>query len=209
VQLPKSGTSSSTPLCGGRPEVFLIRCQPSIDRVGPPDLLKPGWDLGVVEIGMVAAAGADQLEYAGVAAFGAAINDAGWLAPQDRCLAVAGLARKRRCQGGIGVNAQPWVPRMVGLGQRVAAGRAAGWPAAGHGFRFSVMHSPPSAIFGCGLIASTGSACWPASCHTAQAPGETVRRARALLTVVKTGIRWSRRVIRSNFATGGCGAIRP
>ena len=54
---------------------------------------------------MVAAAGADQLEYVGVTAFDPAAGYAGRLAPQARCPAMAKLARKREHHGGIGVDA--------------------------------------------------------------------------------------------------------
>jgi hypothetical protein len=57
---------------------------------------------------MVATAGADELEQAGVAAFEAAVRDADRLAPQERRPAVAGLAGRRECHG-AGPRAQPRV----------------------------------------------------------------------------------------------------
>lgn len=62
---------------------------------------------------MVAAAGADEFEHGGVAAFEAAIHDADRLAPHDRRPAVAGLTGKRECQVGVRLYAQPWVTAMV------------------------------------------------------------------------------------------------
>jgi hypothetical protein len=61
--------------------------------------LKPRRDLAVIQVGMVAAAGADKLEQAGVAAFEAAVRDVGRLAAQERRPAVAGRAGRRKCHG--------------------------------------------------------------------------------------------------------------
>ncbi len=57
---------------------------------------------------MVAAAGADELEQAGVAAFEAAVRDAGRLAPQERRPAMAGLTGRRE-RHAAGPYAQPRV----------------------------------------------------------------------------------------------------
>ena len=62
---------------------------------------------------MVAAAGADELEHAGVAAFEAAVHDADRLAPDDRRPAVAGLTGQRECQVAVRLYAQPRVTAMV------------------------------------------------------------------------------------------------
>jgi hypothetical protein len=62
---------------------------------------------------MVAAAGADELEQAGVAAFEAAVHDAGWLAPQHRRPAMAGLTGKRECHHAVGSDAQPRIALIV------------------------------------------------------------------------------------------------
>jgi hypothetical protein len=64
---------------------------------------------------MVAAAGADEFEHAGVAAFEATVHDADRLAPHERCPAVAGLTGKRECQVPVRLHAQPWVTAMVRL----------------------------------------------------------------------------------------------
>jgi hypothetical protein len=74
--------------------------------------LKPRRDLAVIQIGMVAAAGADKFEQAGVAAFEAAVRDVGRLAPQERRPAVAGLAGGRECHG-AGLHAQPRVTAVT------------------------------------------------------------------------------------------------
>jgi hypothetical protein len=51
---------------------------------------------------MVAAAGADELEQAGVAAVEATAGDADRLAPHERRPAVAGLTGRRECHGAAG-----------------------------------------------------------------------------------------------------------
>jgi hypothetical protein len=77
--------------------------------------LKPRRDTGVIQVRIVAAAGADEFEHAGVAAFEAAIHDADRLAPDERRPAVAGLTGKRECQVSVRLYAQPWVTAMVRL----------------------------------------------------------------------------------------------
>ena len=68
---------------------------------------------------MIAALAADELERAGVAAFHPAVHDAGRLAPEVRCPAVAGLASQRERQAGLGVKAQP---RVTGHGRSARCG---------------------------------------------------------------------------------------
>jgi hypothetical protein len=75
--------------------------------------LKARRDLGVIQVRMVAAAGADELEQPGVAAFEATIGDADRLAPHERRPAVAGLTGRRECHGAAGCDAQPRVMEMV------------------------------------------------------------------------------------------------
>jgi hypothetical protein len=74
---------------------------------------------------MVAAAGADELEQVGVAAFEAAVRDAGRLAPQERRPAVAGLAGRRECHG-VGPRRSHGSRRSPRCGAGMAAGRRAG-----------------------------------------------------------------------------------
>ena len=64
-------------------------------RVRPADPLKPGRDLGVIQVRVIAALAADELKRPGVAGFYPALHDAGRLAPQGRGAAVAGLTSKR------------------------------------------------------------------------------------------------------------------
>jgi hypothetical protein len=83
------------PLSGGQPEVLLIRGKARPHRVRPADPLKPGRDLGVIQVGVIAALAADELKRAGVAAFHPALHDAGRPAPQGGRAAVAGLTSRR------------------------------------------------------------------------------------------------------------------
>jgi hypothetical protein len=58
---------------------------------------------------MVAAAGADELEQAGVAAFETAVHDPARLAPHERRPPVARLAGQRERHAVYRPDAQPWV----------------------------------------------------------------------------------------------------
>jgi hypothetical protein len=96
-------------VASSRPEVVRIR-----GKTLPPAGTARGsaaatGDLGVIQVGMIAALAADQLEHVGVAAFHPAAHDAGRLAPQVGGPAVAGLASKREGHVSLGVKAQPRV----------------------------------------------------------------------------------------------------
>jgi hypothetical protein len=93
--------------------VLVIRGQGSLQRTWPAEPLKPRRDVGVIQVRMVAAAGADELKHAGVAAFGAAVKDADRLVPDERRPAVADLTGKRECHVAIGLYAQPRVTAIV------------------------------------------------------------------------------------------------
>ena len=66
--------------------------QARLQRARPAKPLKPGRDLGVIEAGVVAAVGADDLEHVGVAAFRLAVHDPDGLASQARRYPVARLS---------------------------------------------------------------------------------------------------------------------
>jgi len=83
-------------------------------------------DLGVVQVLMVAAAGADELKHVGVTVFEAAVHDPGRLASHERRPAVAGLTGKRRCNGAVGGMRSHGSARSCGRGGGTSAGRAAG-----------------------------------------------------------------------------------
>jgi hypothetical protein len=87
--------------------VLEIDGQALLERVRAAKALEPGRDLGIVQVGIVAAAGADDLEYVGVAAFDPAVRKAERLTPQSRRLAVARPARGRKRHGTPGVGRPP------------------------------------------------------------------------------------------------------
>jgi hypothetical protein len=62
--------------------MLFIRGEGRLHRIGPADPLQPRWDLGVIQVPMVTAVIADDLEDVGVAAFCPALHDADRLAPQ-------------------------------------------------------------------------------------------------------------------------------
>ena len=69
----------------------MIRGQALLQRARPAKPPKPRRDLEVIQVGTIAAAGADELIHVVVAALDTAMHDAGRLVPQDRRGAVAGL----------------------------------------------------------------------------------------------------------------------
>lgn len=79
---------------------------------------------------MIAAAGADDLEYLGVAAFETAVHDADRLAPHVRRHAVAGLSGSWEHVGVIGTGTQPRITAGIrtrrGDGGRIGAVHGAG-----------------------------------------------------------------------------------
>ena len=66
------------------PHVFLICGDARSDWVWPADLLELGGHMVVIQVGVVTAVAADELERVGVAALRPAINDAGRLAPENQ-----------------------------------------------------------------------------------------------------------------------------
>jgi hypothetical protein len=87
----------------------LIRCPGCRHRARAAEPLKLRRDLRVIQVGMVTATRADELERTDVAAFHPARYDAGRPAPQARRPAMAGLASKRKCHDALGTDAQPRV----------------------------------------------------------------------------------------------------
>jgi hypothetical protein len=94
--------------------------------------LKPRRDLGVIQVRMIAAAGADQLIRVGVAALDAAVHDADRLVPQDRLAAVAGLTGGRGCHDGLRHNAQLRIAAITR-----ARCRDGGWTGTSHDVRIT------------------------------------------------------------------------
>jgi hypothetical protein len=96
-----------------QPEVLRVSRKACLQRVWPAKPLEPGRDLGVVQVRMVTAAWADELEPVGVAAFHPAVHYGHRLAPQAGRLAMAGLAGHRKCHGIPDVTVQPGITGTV------------------------------------------------------------------------------------------------
>ena len=88
-------------------EVLRICRQACLQRARPAKPLKPGRDLGVIQVGMVTTARADELELIGIAAFHPAVHDGDRLTPQARRPSMARLASSRKCHATPDVNSQP------------------------------------------------------------------------------------------------------
>src|SRR5690348_7913132 len=91
----------------GDPLVLVKHSQGCLKPVRPAKPLKPQRDLRVIQVRIIAAAGADHLVHAGVAALDTAVHDADRLAPQDRLAAVTRLTGRRRCHDPLSRDAQP------------------------------------------------------------------------------------------------------
>src|SRR5208282_3106672 len=98
---------------GNQPQVLVVIGQARLQRPGPAKPLQPRRDLEVVQVRMVAAAGADELEGAGVAAFHPAVHDAGRPAPQEGRPAVPGPTGQRERRNTLGAGTQPWVTSIM------------------------------------------------------------------------------------------------
>jgi hypothetical protein len=102
-----------TDVSGCFSEVFHIRGQAGVHRIGPAQPLKPGRYVRVFQVGMIAAARADELKRVVMAAFHPAVHDAGRLAPETRRSAVTRLAEKGGHLGIVVINAQPGVTNVL------------------------------------------------------------------------------------------------
>ena len=89
--------------------MLVIYLKGRLKRARPAKPLKPRWDLGVIHVRIIPAARADELEHLGIAAFGAAVDDANRLAPDECRAAMAGLPGQRECQTDRRPHAQPRV----------------------------------------------------------------------------------------------------
>ena len=107
-----------------------ICCNARLQRVGSADPLQPRWDLGVTQIGMIAAVAADDLVGAGPAGL-AVLRRPDRLPPQARCPAMAGLASNRQGRDIPGVPAHPRIT-VVAPAVYADAPRAGGRPDIGH-----------------------------------------------------------------------------
>jgi hypothetical protein len=93
--------------------VLLIGGKARPHRVRPAEPLKPGRDLAVIQVWVIAALAADELKRIGVAAFYPARHDAGRPAPQGRRAAVAGPTRRRERREILVVTARRRVTGIV------------------------------------------------------------------------------------------------
>ena len=93
--------------------MLVVRGQALSERPWPAEPLKPRRDVQEIQVRIIAAAGADELIRAGVAAFWTAIYDADRPAPQDSRSAVPGLTGKRECHDVIRPHTQPRVTAIV------------------------------------------------------------------------------------------------
>jgi hypothetical protein len=103
----------------------VIRSQALFKRARPAKPPKPWRDLEVIQVGTIAAAGADELIHVVVAALDTVGRDAGRLVPQDRRGAVAGLTSEKDRVGDVGPGT-PRVTAILGHGAETATGREAG-----------------------------------------------------------------------------------
>ena len=140
----------------GDPLVLVKHSQGRFKLVRPAKPLKPRRDLGVIQVRMIAAAGADDLEHVGVAALEAAVHDADRLAAQDRPAAVAGLTGGRGCHLLFRHEAQPPV-----TGTRCGdSGRAGNGSGIGRDVRIArTAHSTHRQVI-IPALPGSGAACW-------------------------------------------------
>jgi hypothetical protein len=95
--------------------VLVKHSQAGLKPVRPAKPLKPRRDLRVIQVQMIATAGADQLIHVGVAALDTAVHDADRLAAQmDQPAAVAGLTGGRGCRNLLRHDVQPPVTALTG-----------------------------------------------------------------------------------------------
>ena len=111
----------------GIPWCLLKRSQGCLKLVRPAKPLKPGRDLRVIQVQVIAAAGADQFIHVGVATLDTAVHDAHRLVPQDRIAAMTALTGGRECHVCLRHDAQPPLTAVAGTrGGEIVAGRRAG-----------------------------------------------------------------------------------
>ena len=106
---------------------------------------------------IIPAARADELEHVGVAAFGAAVDDANRLAPDECRAAMAGLPGQRECHTDRRPHAQPRVTVIVQT-WRWDRGQARTRTSSGHTVRIpGTAHSTPTLVIP--ALPTSGAAC--------------------------------------------------
>src|SRR5215471_17493024 len=93
----------------GLADVLVIGRQGRLEPMRPAKPLEPRRRLGVVQVGMVTTAGADELEHVGVAALEAAVYDANRLPPHECGPAMTVLAGRRKRHDVLGLDTQPGI----------------------------------------------------------------------------------------------------
>ena len=93
----------------------MICSQALLQRGRPAKPPKPRRDLEVIQVGTIAAAGADELIHIVVAALDTARHDAGRLVPQDRRGAVAWLPGERGHGDAVEPGTHPWVTAIMSV----------------------------------------------------------------------------------------------
>ena len=91
----------------------MIRSQALRYGTRPAEPLKPRCHFEIIQVGIIAAVGTDELIHAVVAAVDAAVYDAYRLVPQERRAAVARLTGERDRAGGVGPGPQPRVMAVM------------------------------------------------------------------------------------------------
>ena len=114
--------------------MLVIRSQALRYGARPAEPLKPRCHFEIIQVGIIAAVGTDELIHAVVAAPDAAIHDAGRLVPQERRAAVAGLTGERDRVGDVGPCLQPRVTAVMPV-RCGDGGRTVSWSGAGRGVR--------------------------------------------------------------------------
>src|SRR6266487_6147936 len=119
-----STTSRLTLMSGfpsaGPPEMREKRRKAGSHGVGASDLLQPGRDVEVTQMGIIATVAADDLVYGGGAVFHQALREAGRLEPEARSASVARLTGGRDCPGSP-VRAGARIAGMASTGREVSA----------------------------------------------------------------------------------------
>jgi hypothetical protein len=108
------------------PGVLLICGYARRKPVGSADPLEPGWDLALIQAGLVTAVAADELKRVGVAAFGPALNDARRPAPQHQRPAMPWLVTARHACP-YATASLPRQARSQVRGSTTAAGVSSSW----------------------------------------------------------------------------------
>lgn len=129
----------------------MIRSQALLERARPAKPPKPRRDLEVIQVGTIAAAGADELIHAVVAALDPAVHDAGRLVPQERRGAVAGLPGERGPGDAVDPSEHPRVTAIMaawcGGGRRIGSRSVTGHDVRGAKTAHSTHHQvvvPPA-----------------------------------------------------------------